>query len=117
MAQLVKKNQTHTTSEHDVSTFIEYAMSSTQLSMGISAINGRYPASGTDVDTGLEQIWYVLDGDGTVTVGTDVYQLEAGDMLHIGKNEPYVIDGRLRLMVASTPAWTAEQHKHQGSVV
>ena len=112
MARVIKQDQTVKTSEHDVSTFTEYPFASANLSLGISEINGRYPAEGADVDEAIEQLWYVLDGSGTVTVGDTVYDLAAGDMLHLDKGEQYVIDGQLKLMVASAPAWTPEQHTH-----
>jgi len=80
--------------------------------MGISEINGRYPKSGTDVDTQIEQIWYVLEGSGALLVQDEAHEFESGDMVYVPKNQPYVIQGSMKLLVASSPAWTPEQHKH-----
>ena len=112
MAKHVKKSETTQESEHGISTFTEYKLPPTTFCLGVSEISGRYPQSGTDADTEVEQIWYVEKGSGVVEVSGVQFELAEGDMLHIDKGEKFVIDGNLKLLVASSPIWTPEQHKH-----
>jgi len=112
MSQQIRKDQTNFITEHDISDFTEYPFTSGGLSLGISSVRGRYPAGGWDVDNGIEQIWYVMKGSATVEAGDKTYELAEGDMLHIDKGERFSINGTITIMVASSPAWTDEQHLH-----
>ena len=114
MPKLVKEIQASKTSEHGVSTFAEYTMPSTNISVGVSEINGRYPDRGFDVDAELEQIWYVLEGKTRVQVDDQTYEIAKGDMLFISENEKFSIDGAIKLVVSSSPPWSSKQHKHIG---
>lgn len=109
----IKRSQAKQTSEHGVSSFFEYDLSFQNLAMGISLINGRYPQSGFDVDEGVEQVWYVVSGQGTMQIGASSFDVEEGSMVRVPKREKFWIDGKnLKLVVASSPPWRAEQHKH-----
>lgn len=112
MAKIVKKSEATQTTEHGISTFTAYEFSPKDFSLGISEVNGRYPQTGTDADMDVSQIWYVVSGSGKVEVNDNTFELSEGDMLHIDKGERFVIDGNLKLVVASAPVWTPEQHKH-----
>lgn len=112
MAKLVKKSEATQFTEHDISTFTEYKMPSKKLGLGISEVNGRYPQSGSDADLEIDQIWYVVNGKGKVEVKGEIFDLAEGDMIYIEKGEQFIIDGNLKLIVASAPEWTSSQHKH-----
>lgn len=112
MVKLIKKAETIKTSEHSVSEFTEYPFESGNLSLGLSKINGEYPETGFDVDMQIEQIWYVLEGQGRVQTQGKEFQLATGDMIYLDKGERYIIEGSLTLVVASSPSWTEEQHLH-----
>lgn len=112
MAKLIKKSEATQTTEHKTSTFTAYEFSPKDFCLGISEVNGRYPQTGADADMAVAQIWYVVSGAGKVEVNDEKFEIEEGDMLHIDKGERFAIDGNLKLVVASAPVWTPEQHKH-----
>ncbi|HYD93021.1 MAG TPA: AraC family ligand binding domain-containing protein [Candidatus Paceibacterota bacterium] len=100
-------------SEHTTSVFTDYSTDAKNLSLGVSEIHGRYPEAGYDVDTAIEQIWYVESGDGVVGTETETYTITPGDLVIISPNEKYWIQGtNLKLVVASSPSWFEDQHKH-----
>jgi|CXWL01.1.fsa_nt_gi mannose-6-phosphate isomerase-like protein (cupin superfamily) len=99
--------------ELDVSEFTEYPLSFENVSVGVSEIHGRYPATGFEVDTKIEQVWYVEAGEGVIITETKEYSVEARDMIRIPAKQKYAIQtNHLRLVVTSTPPWTKEQHQH-----
>jgi mannose-6-phosphate isomerase-like protein (cupin superfamily) len=113
MGVVIKRNERQTVFEHGVSAFHAYPLNSTNLSMGISEINGRYPQSGHDSDTAIEQVWFVESGQALISLNGVEQSLSSGDMVLVKAGDTYWIDGKsLRLIVASCPPWTVEQHRH-----
>jgi len=113
MKHVITSHEARQHGEHGVSTFTEYTIPSQRLSTGVSRINGRYPQTGMDADTGVEATWYVVSGEGRVCISGSEYTVSEGDLIYVPKNAPFWIDGRrLVLVVTSTPSWTSEQHTH-----
>ena len=113
MKFVIKQSEAKEFSENGVSTFFEYPFSFQNASLGVSEINGRYPQTGYDMDEEVEGIWYVEKGIGTIWIGGIEYSVEQGDIIHVPKGEKFWIEGNnLRLIVASSPLWHPEQHKH-----
>ena len=113
MSHVIKKHDTVTSEDTDVSTFSDYPFPFKNASMGVSEIDGRYPEEGFDVDEKVEAAWYVASGNGTIWVEGETCVVEKGDMVHIMPDEKFWIEGdKLCLVVASSPVWTPEQHKH-----
>jgi mannose-6-phosphate isomerase-like protein (cupin superfamily) len=115
MITIVQKSEGRVLAEHPGSSFTEYGLPFQSVSVGVSEIRGRYPANGWDVDTQVEQVWYVESGQGNIENEQGVVAVHAGDMIYIPKGEKYRIEGtELKLVVSSSPPWTAEQHVHLG---
>lgn len=113
MIEVAKATDAKKIQELDISEFSEYPLSFTNMSVGVSEIHGRYPASGFEVDTRIEQVWYVESGQGILVTETKEYSVATGDMIRIPVGEKYAIEtDRLRLVVSSTPPWGSEQHQH-----
>lgn len=113
MIEVAKGTDAKKIQELGVSEFSEYPLAFKNVSVGISEIHGRYPASGFEVDTAIEQVWYVELGEGLLITETKEYALVTGDMIRIPSGEKYAIEtNRLRLVVSSSPPWRSEQHEH-----
>lgn len=113
MKYVVKKYEAKIIRENNVSTFYEYNLPFKNASVGVSEINGRYPETGFDIDEQVEGSWYVESGKGIVWVSGQEYTVEQGDVILIPANEKfYIVGENLRLVVASSPLWFSEQHKH-----
>jgi mannose-6-phosphate isomerase-like protein (cupin superfamily) len=113
MSEIIKKSDTKKVGEHSVSVFTEYPANFKNLSVGVSLINGKYPSEGFDVDTEIEQVWYVESGSGQIYLNNEVTNIVEGDMIVLSPGDKYWIQGdALKLVVSSSPPWFAQQHKH-----
>lgn len=113
MIEVAKVGDAKKIQELDISEFSEYPLAFKDVSVGISEIHGRYPASGFEVDASIEQVWYVEEGKGVIVTETKEYSVATGDMIRIPSGEKYAIEtDRLRLVVSSSPPWSSEQHQH-----
>ena len=113
MDYVLKASQAVTMQGDHVSRFFEYQFDFQRASLGVSEINGRYPAAGYDIDSEVEQIWYVENGSGIIWIGGSEHAVKHGDMIHIPPGDKFWIQGaELRLIVASGPPWFPDQHKH-----
>jgi mannose-6-phosphate isomerase-like protein (cupin superfamily) len=77
------KKESHLIQENPVSTFIGYELPFTTFSTGVSIINGRYPESGYDMDTGVDATWYIVSGTGRIFLIDIWYEVGAEDMLFV----------------------------------
>lgn len=77
------KEESHLIQENPVSTFIEYELPFTTFSTGISIIDGRYPLSGYDMDTGVNATWYIVSGTGRIFLIDTWYEVNSDDILFI----------------------------------
>jgi mannose-6-phosphate isomerase-like protein (cupin superfamily) len=112
MKYVLKKSEANPIQEPS-STFYEYKLPGKQVCIGVSEIEGRYPESGFEVDEKIEGCWYVEKGSGIIWIDGNEHTLEVGDAVIIPANEKFYIQGYgLRLIVASSPVWYPEQHKH-----
>lgn len=113
MKNIAKKSEANSMPEGSTSVFHEYKLPGQNVCIGVSEINGRYPETGFDVDEKVEGCWYVESGTGSIWVSGEEYTVEPGDAVLIPINEKFYIQGNnLRLVVASSPLWYPEQHKH-----
>ncbi len=112
MKYVCKKSEARAVSEPS-SVFYEYHLPAKTVSIGVSEINGRYPETGFEIDEQVEGCWYVEQGTGAVWIQEVLYPLELGDVVSVPQGEKFYIEGNnLRLIVASSPLWSPEQHKH-----
>lgn len=112
-ACIVKKSEAKAISEGASSVFYEYKLPGKLVCIGVSEIHGRYPEKGFDIDETVEGCWYVEQGTGFIGIGNEEHALEPGDVISLPANEKfYIIGNHLRLVVASSPPWYPEQHKH-----
>jgi mannose-6-phosphate isomerase-like protein (cupin superfamily) len=82
------------------------------INLAIITITGRYPAHPQRViNLVCKELVYVINGQGTVYVNNTPVPLETGDTILILPQEKYYWDGYVTLAIASTPAWTPDQHK------
>ncbi len=92
----------------------EYPRGNSDLNVAEVIIKGRYPEKGWSVNTKCTMIVYVLSGTLRITIrGKQPEALTVGDIVEITAGEEYrwEPDGIVRLLPASTPAWTPEQHQ------
>jgi len=90
----------------------EYLYPSELFSFAKALINGRYPEKDRVTNTDCEEIYYVMDGKGTVYSEKGTFQLNKGDLYFFEKGETYHVEGsNLLLVLVNAPKWTESQHK------
>lgn len=91
---------------------VEYSFGDPTINVARVTVHGRYPAEGRAVNETTKELCYVLEGSGSICVEGEMYTISAGDALLIQPGERYYWDAEVVLLIPTTPAWTAEQHKH-----
>jgi mannose-6-phosphate isomerase-like protein (cupin superfamily) len=95
-------------------TIWEHDLPTRSIGLATGKINGRHPESGWIKNTQCELVYYCISGQGRVTIESEPFTLQAGDILLIPKNKKYFIEGQdLFICLPSAPAWTPEQVKNE----
>lgn len=96
----------------ETSSVLEYSalLDEKNLDFCINQITGRYPVEGYCSNLEVEELCYVLDGEGTIYKkdGNSVH-FGAGDVIFIHKKDIYYWDGDFRIAIVCSPAWSKEQ--------
>lgn len=92
-------------------TAFEYPINDKDINLALIELDGRYPTEGRAVNEICKELAYVLSGQGSVEVEGEVIELTAGDVVLIEPGEKYFWQGRMKLLMPCTPAWTAEQYR------
>lgn len=93
-------------------TIWEYTFDSKVLNIAKANITGRYPEHGKALNTLCEEVYYVLEGTGTMQIGDEVSVVKKGDVCVIPKGLVYSIEGNISLLIATSPPWSPEQHQN-----
>ncbi|HBS48497.1 TPA: hypothetical protein DEO28_01185 [Candidatus Dependentiae bacterium] len=90
----------------------EYVMPSNNLSFCRAEIDGRYPESGKVLNSGCDQIYYVLSGEAKIFYKNQFFNIKSGDLFFFEKNQEYFVEAqKLVAAVINSPKWTAEQYR------
>lgn len=90
----------------------EYDLPSDNVSFATALINGRFPDKGTVANMNCEEVYYVLNGYGTIHSEFGDFNIEKGDIYHFKKGEKYWSEGKhLELVLINSPKWSPEQLK------
>ena len=81
------------------------------IDMAIIEISGRYPEVGQAVNHECHEMVTVVSGAGSVTVAGVLYELAAGDVVHVPPETPFVWDGNMTITMACTPPFSGEQYE------
>lgn len=60
-----------------------------------------------------DRAYFVLEGEGTITVSGTVYAVSANDLVVIKAGEPHGLDGRLKYLIVTSPPF-APENEHPG---
>ncbi len=85
------------------------------LGLAVAEIDGFYPAEDKwATNTGVDEMYYVMDGSAHITFeGKAPALIEPGDAVLIKKSAKFRVEGKgLKIVVPTSPAWYAEQHKY-----
>lgn len=103
-------NQSIIRKNSDACIVTEYPMDHKGLDFAIVELEGRYPDKGYAVNQICDEIVYVQEGEGSVSVNGTNHALHAGDVILIESKDKFVWNGSLKLIIACNPAFHVEQH-------
>lgn len=109
--KIVHKDQTQIFKNGENCIAIEYPMGDKDINGAVAEINGRYPDTGRVFNTECKELFYVIEGTGTLTVEGEEVKLAQGDLVLVEPEEKYFFNGHLKLFVPCAPAWNPTQHK------
>lgn len=99
----------HHSSSHCI--VYDYSMQNREMNIATAEITGRYPDRGYVVNHNCHEMAYVLKGTGKLVTDIKEAFLSAGDVVYIAPGEKYYWEGKLTLVLPTSPAWTPDQHE------
>jgi mannose-6-phosphate isomerase-like protein (cupin superfamily) len=81
------------------------------LSITWVRIDGHHQRLRTDAST---RIYIVISGHGTIAVGEEAFEVEAGDVVVIPPSSPYHLDGDMTYLVLNQPGFRAGDDLYLG---
>jgi mannose-6-phosphate isomerase-like protein (cupin superfamily) len=82
------------------------------INSAVIELSGRYPDYGFAFNTVCEEIVYVIEGEGRLSGSDSEMMLGIGDMLRIKPQVRDYFEGRMKLLISSSPAWYPEQYQN-----
>lgn len=73
---------------------------SNEFSLAVSTLDGIHPKT---LNTSSERAYYIIEGEGIVTVGGETSQVTTGDTVLIPKNTTHSIEGTIKYLVLNSP--------------
>ncbi|HVZ12475.1 MAG TPA: cupin domain-containing protein [Patescibacteria group bacterium] len=89
----------------------EYPLGEKDIDAAYVEVVGKYPVSGSAMNTVCKELAYVLKGSGKIFVEGEEYQLNEGSEVLIEPGEKFSWEGDFTLIISCSPAWYPEQHK------
>jgi len=89
----------------------EYPLNDRDINVAIIELNGRYPEKGRAMNEISKELAYVASGSGKVVIEGVETEVNEGDMVLVHPGEKFFWQGKMKLFMPCTPAWTQEQYK------
>jgi mannose-6-phosphate isomerase-like protein (cupin superfamily) len=91
---------------------IEYLFEGEEdINNAVIELNGRYPDKGLSLNEVCKEVIYVIEGNGIIGDSINTFNLTKDDMVQIESGEQYYLEGKMKLLISSAPAWYPEQYK------
>lgn len=84
------------------------------LDLAVAEIKGKYPENGWARNTKVDMTYFVINGAGKIYLDSEIYAISEGDLLMIEKRKWYKVEGNLKVIMASSPAWSLDQYEERG---
>ena len=109
--QFISKNDSLERKNSDVCSATEYEFTNnSDINCAVIRLSGRYPENGFAVNSVCKELIYVIEGEGTLVTDQASVTLGQDDMITIHVGDKYSLQGNLKLLISSSPAWYPEQY-------
>lgn len=112
--KIIKEENAEKFKYADTSSVLEYGIALNEKNMDFctNKITGRYPMEGYCSNLEVEELCYILEGEGTIYKrDSKPIDFKKGDVIFINKKDIYYWDGDFKLAIVCSPAWSKEQCK------
>ncbi len=112
--KIVKEENAEKFNYADTSSVLEYGIALNEKNMDFctNKISGRYPMEGYCSNLEVEELCYILEGEGTIyKKDSEPIDFKKGDIIFINKKDIYYWNGNFKLAIVCSPAWSKEQCK------
>ncbi len=89
----------------------EYNVGQKEIDACVVEISGRYPYSGWAINQICTEVIYVLFGEGIIYTLEENQKFTNGDVLVIKPKEKYFFEGKFKIFISCSPAWSPEQYQ------
>ena len=105
--QLIKANQGVVRGEGTSYVITNYLTKETspKVSVAVSKLDGRLWKT---MNKQSDRVYYFIQGKAKFTFDNEVLKAEAGDLIYVPANTPYVMEGQLTAVLINTPAFEVE---------
>jgi mannose-6-phosphate isomerase-like protein (cupin superfamily) len=89
----------------------DYRMPSKETGLSVQKLDGRVPKKGWTRNTVCNEIYFILNGHGTVFVDNKKFEVGKGDVVVIRPGEKSYIKAnkKMRILTITTPDWYPDQ--------
>lgn len=109
--KVCKKSQTSTHHNNEHCSIVEYPIDMPAINMALATINGRYPSAGYAINHKVQEVVYIQQGNGSISVNGQITDFASGDVILVEPGDKFFWDGNFKMTIACSPAFTPEQHE------
>jgi mannose-6-phosphate isomerase-like protein (cupin superfamily) len=104
-----KKDRRKEKSSRDWKVF-DYPLRLKAIGIAYQELNGRIPRSGNFRNNICTEIFYIINGSGTIVIKNRKHVLRKGDVVVTKSKEPHYLRGnKLKFLTVTSPNWYPEQ--------
>lgn len=74
----------------------------------IGQLSGHHPKVVNKVS---DRMYFILEGEGTISVDSNIYSVSKGDLITIKKNQVHGLDGFLKYLIVTGPPFNPQNEK------
>ncbi len=83
------------------------------LGLAVAEIKGKYPVEGWARNKEVDMTYFVIKGSGQFFLEKETYCIEEGDLILIEKGKWYKANGKMTVVMASSPQWSLGQYEQK----
>lgn len=81
------------------------------INMALATISGRYPSAGYAINHKVQEMIYIQQGSGSISVNGQTTDFASGDVILVEPGDKFFWYGNFIAVIACSPAFSPEQHE------
>ncbi|MBS3052722.1 MAG: AraC family ligand binding domain-containing protein [Candidatus Aenigmarchaeota archaeon] len=111
MKEIIKLKETNKVANSEKCVAYEYLFGSGKTSLALIEMKNRYPDRGFAINKVFEEIIFVLNGKGRITIDGKSYDLTKNDAVMLKPGKKYYYEGDIKVLTFTSPAFKVENHE------